>query len=147
MFCAQQYSMLYQEPVSFINGEILRMVRKLEISYSVADNAPATEHELLQHAKHLVIWSGASDKTIYQDASVNWAFRAWHDRMHVQTGLSFAPGAEIELGRIQAAQCDSALMQDLIYCEVARQVMVLQATGEFVADQFDFTVKALKGQF
>lgn len=130
-----------QSKIHFINNAVLRMASKL--AYRVADNAPNTFGDLQACGKELVIWSGASDKTIYGDCRVNWAFRAWHDSLHLKTGLIFHVDHEIELGRIQASLCDSQLVADLIYCEVAGQAEHYKQTGEFVTDQLSFTIKKM----
>lgn len=31
-----------------------------------------------------VVWNGASDQTIFADAEINFAFRAWHDHCHLR---------------------------------------------------------------
>jgi hypothetical protein len=126
----------------FINNAILSQAAKLE--YIVKDIAPNTEKGLFNEST-LIIWSGESNNTIYQDASVNYAFRALHDALHITTGLGFSHDHEIELGRIQASQYDSQLMQDLVYCEVALQAKYHQETGLFLKDQVSFTQNYLKG--
>jgi hypothetical protein len=90
----------------------------------------------------LVVWSGASEHTIFGDARVNWAFRALHDALHLKTGLGFSPEEEIELGRIQANQY-SGLMADLVYIEVAKQAEYYLKSGLFVTDQVLFDLSEL----
>lgn len=113
------------------------------VKYTVAEQAPNTFADLIQ-APTLVIWSGESDKTVWNDKTVNWAFRALHDTLHLETGLGFSPQDEIELGRIQASQYDSQLLQDLVYIEVSGQAEHYLKTGQFVADQVEFAKNNLK---
>lgn len=130
--------------INHINNLILRQASKLK--YRVADEAPGTIPDLFQTSgtgQGLVIWSGASDNTIFQDASVNWAFRALHDALHVKTRIGFSPAEEIELGRIQASQYNG-IMADLVYIEVAGQAEYFLKNGVFVQNQVEFTVNALK---
>jgi len=129
--------------IYFINNSMLAMARG--IAYTVADLAPGTAHELFSSSS-LIIWSGASDRTIYGDARVNWAFRAWHDAMHLKQGLGFTVEAELELARIQASQCTSDLMAELVYCEIAGQVEYFAQTGQFVADQVAFTLNYMRAR-
>ncbi len=133
--------MLTQAQLNHVNGLILKQASKL--SYTVASVAPQTENVLFSSTS-LVVWSGASDSTIYQDASVNWAFRALHDDLHLKTGLGFTVDEEIEMGRIQASQYESDFMRELIYCEVALQATHFRDTGTFVSNQVEFTVKHLQ---
>lgn len=127
--------------ITEFNSLILKQASKLK--YSVADQAPNTIQDLIQ-APTLVVWSGQSDKTVWNEARVNWAFRALHDALHLETGLGFTPQDEIELGRIQASRYDSQLLQDLIYIEVSGQAEHYLKTGQFVVDQVEFAKINLK---
>jgi hypothetical protein len=133
------------EAIHFINNAVLTMAKGLR--YTVADLAPNTTADLFNQGNtNLVIWSGASDATIYGDAHVNWAFRAWHDALHIKHGLIFSIDAEIELARIQASQCSSVLMAELVYCEIAGQAEALRQTGKFISDQAAFTLQYLQAR-
>lgn len=130
------------QAVRYINNEIL--IQATKVRYTVASNAPNTEKDLF-NSTSLVIWSDASDNTIYQDARVNWAFRALHDALHLKTRYDFSPHAEIALGRLQASKQSSDLLADLIYCEVSRQAEYYLKNGVFVPDQVLFTKQFIKG--
>lgn len=126
-----------QDLIRYLNQQILSRASKL--SYRVSEHAPST-FEDLQTAPSLVVWSGASDQTIFQDASVNWAFRAIHDTEHLRTGLQFEFDHELELGRIQANQFDSETIQRLIYIETAGQSIHYKTHGYFPINQAQFTI-------
>lgn len=117
-------------------NKILSQASKL--NYIVSDIAPSTETALFNQPS-LVIWNGASVNTIWGDASVNHAFRALHDALHLKTGLDFNVESEIELGRIQASQYEGKLA-DLVYIEVAGQAEYYKQNGVFVTDQVKFTM-------
>ncbi len=56
--------------------------RVLPGGFDVADAAPGTYDELIAHldaGRRMLVYSGASERTIYRDPEVNYAFRAWHD--------------------------------------------------------------------
>lgn len=126
-----------------LNHYILKQAETLQ--YRVSDSAPGTESELFGNVgRDLIIWSGESDNTIYQDPKVNHAFRAIHDAMHLKTGLGFTPEEEIEMGRIQAAQIDSDFIAKLFYIEIAGQAEYYLKHGKFVEDQINFTLNQLK---
>lgn len=129
-----------QEALNYINNSILRQSQKL--AYRVSSHAPETFQDLKNSG--LVIWSGASNKTIFEDASVNWGLRALHDAEHLKTGLLFIPEQEIELGRIQASRQSSELMADLIYCEISLQSEYFLKNGTFVENQKEFMLNNLK---
>lgn len=130
-----------QNLIKYINREILKQAASLK--YSVADLAPSTETDLF-NAPSLVVWSGASDATVYQDETVNWAFRAIHDAMHLETGLSFSVEHEIEMGRIQASKQSSSVLADLFFCEIAGQAQYYKQNGVFVSNQVEFTLNYLQ---
>lgn len=126
--------------VNYLNSYILRQSSSLR--YIIADAAPSTESELFS-ASSMIVWSGASDATIYGDAKVNYAFRAIHDAMHLKTGLGFSPAEEIEMGRIQASKIDSDIIAKLFYIEIAGQAEHYLKTGSFVQNQIEFTLNQL----
>lgn len=123
---------------NYINNLILNTAPR----HTVADRAPSTVGELFSQPT-LVVWSGASDNTIFKDPIVNYAFRALHDQLHLKTRIGFTPAEEIELGRIQANQY-TGLMADLVYVEVAKQAEYYLKNGIFVPDQVEFTKLELK---
>lgn len=127
--------------INYLNNCILKKTTNLK--YIVKDHAPNTFQDL-KNESSLVIWSGESDVTIYNDPLVNYAFRAMHDNLHLITGLDFSHASEIELGRIQANQFDSSIVQDIVFCEVAGQALYHEKTGLFVSNQVEFTEKFLK---
>ncbi len=104
--------------------------------------APSTFQDLY-NSPTLVVWSGASDNTIWGDNKVNYAFRALHDALHLKTGIGFSPLEEIEIGRIQASMY-TGLMAELVYIETAGQAEHYLKTGQFVEDQVSFTINELK---
>lgn len=133
--------------IKYINNKILQMSQ--DITYTIKDIAPSTERELF-NSSSLIVWSGGSSNTIYQDPKVNYAFRAVHDNVHLITGLGFSPVHEIEMGRIQAAalasRCES-LLADLFYCEIAEQAKYYLETNTFVENQISFTNSKLMLKF
>lgn len=67
---------------------MMPFIRELNIAilamappFEARATAPATFREVMDCATsgRVVVWDGASDATIYGDARVNHAFRAWHD--------------------------------------------------------------------
>lgn len=127
--------------VKYLNQIVLKQTKN--IKYIVKKDAPNNETDLF-NCVELVIWNGESDNTIFQDEKINFAFRAWHDSLHLKTGLNFSPESEIELGRIQASKIGSSIVADLVYCEVSGQAEYYKKNGVFVQDQVLFTKEYLK---
>lgn len=123
---------------SYLNQSILKQASKL--NYVVSDLAPSNEIDLFSRSKSqgLVIWSGASESTIFNDSSVNHAFRAIHDNKHLETGLGFNPADEIKLGNLQAKSSQCPYIAEILRIEVAEQAAYYLSNGIFVADQISF---------
>ena len=123
-----------------LNNRILTLASN--IKYTVSDLAPSNERDLF-NAGSLVIWSGASDNTIWEDPKVNYAFRAIHDTLHIKCGLGFSVAEEVAIGRIQAAKYDG-LLADIIYIEVAKHSEHFKKYGSFPENKKAFTLNLLK---
>jgi hypothetical protein len=128
-----------------LNELVQDQVSKLK--YQVSDRAPGTYQELLsQSTASMVVWAGASDFTIFGDAAVNHAFRAWHDTLHISMGAKFTLEGErivaLEQARILSAYGDT--YGDIVMIEVVNQAEYFQKTGNFPIDQKTFTLNQLK---
>lgn len=64
--------------------------RLFPTGFDISAHAPETYQELVSHVAatgRMLVYSGGSDKTIYADREVNFAFRAWHDWCHLKGNL------------------------------------------------------------
>jgi hypothetical protein len=142
----------YRSP-SPLNWQFNASVRALASLHApgwiASDDAPATYDELdVTRAEHgrIVVWTGASERTIFDDIETNWAFRAWHDAAHLRHALPFTIEGETATAYVQAADIvaeygddtDAADMVALLLCEVIGQAEIFAACGEFPADQMAF---------
>jgi hypothetical protein len=62
-----------------------------------SDKAPSTLDALQRrylNTGRVLVWGGASDRTIFGDPAYNHAFRAWHDWCHLQGAYDFTPEGE-----------------------------------------------------
>lgn len=122
-----------------LNNKILKDAESLK--YTVAELAPNNVD--LFNTPSLKVWSGESDNTIWNDERVNWAFRALHDKLHLETGIGFTPDEEMYIGRLQASKYEG-LLADLVYIETTEQAKYFKENGVFVSDQKLFTIEKLK---
>ena len=87
------------------NIAILHIASKLfPCGYNVSPDAPASYDELRAHlnaGKRMTVFSGGSDKTIYEDKEVNYAFRAWHDWCHWKGSFDFSSEGELNVFKMQ----------------------------------------------
>jgi hypothetical protein len=108
-------------------------MRLLPDGFDVADDAPQTFEELnvlLNSGSRMRVWSGASRDTIYQDANVNFAFRAWHDLCHWWGLYPFTLEGEIATCEMQCRQLIYNHGEDEItrgWCKVLRAEVIGQA--------------------
>lgn len=93
-----------------------------------------------------------SDGTIFGCPVTNWQFRAWHDAGHIAMDSDFSAQGERAAAAYQIAQVFTVYgfnehtkrWAALIDCEVNAQAAHFYRTGEFVQDQFAFTLDTLR---
>ena len=122
-----------------------KMKHIFPVKFDAKDIAPNTFQDLMSNASsRLVVWSGASDLTIYGEASSNHLFRAWHDSLHIKLNADFSLQGEIIVAREQARLIDSDAMAKIIMAEVQGQAEYFNKHGSFPIDQVAFIQDYLK---
>lgn len=123
---------------------------RLPRGFDVAPAAPDTFADLHQHATltgRMLVWSGASDATVWQCTRTNWAFRAWHDWHHVDGALPFDASGEAEACHRQCVDVfdllgDNATTRRLaaiLHAEINGQLAyAARHDGAFPRDQIGF---------
>lgn len=138
-------------PISkHFNAVVLTMANLiLPRGFDVSDDAPGTFEELQAHydrTGRILVWSGASENTIFGDREVNYAFRAWHDANHLRFALPFTLMGEMLVADIQKGQVRKRygdgrytdFYNALIEMEVVGQAKAFHETGAFPEDQMAF---------
>jgi len=89
-----------------LNRVILEITRAMfPQGFDVSRDAPETIEGLRAHVARtgrMIVTDANSETTIYGRASVNVAFRAWHDATHLETGADFSLEGE---SAVCEAQC------------------------------------------
>lgn len=121
------------------------IVRALAPKHYPTSDAPSTLESLLaawdeQSDRGLPVWDGASDATIYEDDATNFAFRAWHDMLHVAHQAPFNGKGEREVALKQCRMARNAGMKDrdidALFFDVWGQFVYSELhDGEFPEDQ------------
>jgi hypothetical protein len=91
----------------------------------------------------LPVWSGASDKTIYEDAMTNMWARAWHDCLHLDLNAEFDMAGERAIGLSIIENMRDVFNPDercLLWAEVVGQAQHFEKFGAFPDDQRAFTL-------
>lgn len=129
-------------------AELNTRILKLAPKHTASDTAPQCFSDLVAHSfKRLVVWSGASDKTIYGDPRINHAMRAWHDSIHIKLGADFSIVGETRVAIEQARLIGSDTMGKIILAEVVGQTKYFNRYGIFPLDQVKFVSNYLKGLY
>ena len=123
-------------------------IMRLAPLHSARDIAPSTWDDLARHrGAVLPVWSSQSDATIWDDAVINHAFRAFHDSTHIRIGADFSLTGET--ATIEAQIRALAVLYPshpewwarLLRVEGIDQVIEFQRVGSFPADQRAFVLE------
>ena len=124
-----------------------RIDAKNRIQYHVADRAPASYAELkAASTSQLVVFAGASDRTIYGSPAINWAQRAIHDTWHLELSAGTDPLGELRVALAQAlevARVSGDILADFAFCDTAGQTWATQKFGCFPVDQVGFVIELI----
>ena len=114
-------------------------------NWFASEVAPQTWDELRVHgvADRLPVWNGASETSIYGSDEVNWAYRAWHDRLHLVLGADFSPEGERAVALAHRAivgrllpECPEAA--EAIWADSEGQNLYFRRHGRFPDNQAAF---------
>ncbi len=102
--------------------------------------------------ERLLIYTGASEKTIHGSNIANWDFRAWHDYVHILFQLPFTPNGESRVCHLQQEQMKlfiprfetRKLFSKILDCEINGQIGYQRMHGQFPADQRAFALEYMK---
>ena len=124
--------------------DLNRAIMLLAPPHEVRSVAPQTWRDIQASAKEngrIVVWSGEAQHSIYGDAQVNYAFRAWHDHCHLVNGYEFTIAGETAAVDAQCAMLRHAfpgapsLWSQLLRADVLGVVYTLHAGLGYIADQ------------
>lgn len=122
-------------------------VHSLAPSHVARSIAPGTFPDIMRAPG--IVWDGASDATIWNDARINHAFRAWHDACHIAGQHDFTLAGEIATCEAQkrdllrfAPRAPAQALQ-LLDIEIVGQALYAQKHGHFPLDQRTFTLERL----
>lgn len=130
--------------MKLLDASLNQKIMRLAPAHRVADHAPGSYEELRRLDSGLVVWAGASESTIYGDRAVNWAFRAWHDSLHIRLNAPFTAEGEARVAYEQA-RILGGFHGRVMLAEVIDQGRVFLETGSFPTDQVSFMARILKG--
>lgn len=106
-------------------------------------------NQMIAADARIVVWSGASEVTIFADPEHNQAFRAWHDAVHYDLQAPFTLAGEAAVAFAQVGQIVRRYGADAnviewsarILSEVIGQAIHEVQVGDFPADQVQFSIE------
>jgi len=130
--------------------------RVLPGGYDVSDEAPETYEELIAHldaGRRMLVYSGGSERTIYGDPEVNFAFRAWHDWCHWRGRHDFSMKGERAACAMQGEHLvtlygespQTRVWRRILQAEIIGQRDYFDRHGTFPVDQRAFVAAYLAG--
>lgn len=114
--------------------------------WDVSDIAPHTLEGItgyIQRVGRPCVWRGGSERTIFGEPETNYAFRAWHDVRHWQSGATFDAEGEAIVCMLQQADIRKLFgphpeFEALLHAEVLGQLRHQEVHGAFPDDQYGF---------
>lgn len=148
---------LYQARLNLsklVEREALHLCKVLNISYE--DSLHASEdyqtvkqgfNDAISLKKPVLVYRGNSTGCIYLEPYHNWAFRFWHDYLHVKHDLDFNYESELQVARMHLACVAShyglgSLEYRLMQADTIGQVEFYRDNaGSFVDNQLQFALE------
>ena len=130
-----------------IDNLALAVIRRLAGDHRAVADAPQSFEALLaatggNPSAEIPVWNGASESSIYGSDRGNFAFRAWHDRLHVILHAGFDAEGE---RAVAVAQRDAILRAtgdseaaEAVWADVWGQFLYERRHGRFPDDQAAF---------
>ena len=138
------------------NAAVLKACKRvLPHGFDVSAEAPQTYEGLIAHfdaGRRMVVYSGGSERTIYGDPKVNYAFRAWHDWCHWRGRYDFSLEGERAACAMQAQHLvelygdsrESRRWRRILHAEIIGQREYFDRFGVFPDDQRAFVENFLR---
>lgn len=134
-------------------------LRSVEVGFGwrAVPDAPGTPEQLLAAFAHSArtkeafpVSSLFSDSTIYDRPETNYAFRFWHDGLHVELGLGFDLVSEALLGVAHldvlraCGHDEQSIAFQLLMADTIGQARCIAEMGAFPVDQLRFALDCLR---
>lgn len=128
-----------------LSYELNSKIKRFAPSLLAKDIAPSTFEDLMRlDSKEAIVWSGASECTIYGDPSVNYAMRAWHDSLHRKLSADFSLAGETRVALEHCRLIESDGLARIIWAEVVGQAEFFERFGQFPENQVEFILGEIK---
>jgi len=121
-------------------------------THHACPDAPSTFEALkavYRPGESLPVFDGGCDHTIYSAPAVNHAFRAWHDKTHVENGYGFDDSGEASVAVVHHLQAIAAGLsredvRALWFDTRGQSLYAAEHGGEFPTDQSAFVAACFR---
>lgn len=129
---------------------VLERVAQLSLTVVPTPTAPSTFEDLVSRAREVglgyrEVFDGGGDNIIYSSTQANYAFRAWHDFVHLGHDQDFSLGGELAVFAVMAqellARGASSDCIQVLHAEIVGQSQYYMYRHTYVENQpaFDLT--------
>lgn len=138
----------YQAP-----QELEDFVRNNAPAHRVDPNGPANWEELQASRDEPVmpVNPQSAEHSIYSDTPTNIAFRAWHDKLHLDLNAGFDHDGELKVAQEHLRQAQAAGLSDesqrALWADTWETFKHHEDTGSFPSDPRSFVADKMKQQF
>lgn len=140
----------------FVLRTARNVARSVGFGYQEVDSAPETLQSIREaflkarkDRQAFPVYAGASEKTVYLSPEGNWAFRFWHDILHVIHASDTTFEDEVKLGwlHVQAVEKEfgkGSLEARIMGWDTVGQSAYHSILGNFPEDQSRFVFEAIR---
>lgn len=138
----------YQAP-----QELEDFVRSNAPAHRVDPNGPASWEELQasRHEPVMPINPQSAENSIYSDTPTNIAFRAWHDKLHLDLNAGFDHDGELKVAQEHLRQAQAAGLseeaQRALWADTWETFKHHEDTGDFPSNPRMFVAQQMQNQF
>lgn len=130
--------------------QLEQCIKRKAPPYYATATAPDTYKKLvaattdpLGHRLNVIpVYNGESNGSIYSESEINFAFRAWHDKIHLDMGLDFSPMSEyrVALEHVRQAREYGVPEQQIraLWVDTFKQVEYYTIHRKYVDNQQEF---------
>jgi len=138
-----------------LNKAVLRIAAHFVPNFTTSDDAPSTYAALKKRMDlglEMIVYGGASGTTIFGEAEVNHAFRAWHDWCHWKGEADFSLPGETEVCNMMLEHLhvfyglseQTCQWRNILMAEIIGQSRYYKKYKDYVTDQRAFCLAYIK---
>ena len=135
------------------SDELSNFVHAQAPAHRVDPNGPATWEELQarRHEPVMPVNPQSAEGSIYKDVPTNIAFRAWHDKLHLDLNAGFDHEGELRVAQEHQRQAERAGLSEearrALWADTWETFKHHESTGEFPSKPREFVAQQMANRF